>query len=130
MLLNKLIGSIGIKTWSPNIECIVAQHQWLENDTVFADIILPVAHYLEEEDIGLPWLGGPYYIYMNPVITPLPETRSDLAIFAEIASRLSVRSGNGSVGFTGTFAGVFQNANGLGICTHQQVKLVRLRFHN
>ena len=38
---------------SPKIECIVVQHPWLENDTVFADIILPINTKLEEEDIAL-----------------------------------------------------------------------------
>jgi trimethylamine-N-oxide reductase (cytochrome c) len=28
---------------SPKIECIVAQHPWLENDCLFADISFPYA---------------------------------------------------------------------------------------
>ncbi len=36
----------------PKIECFVVQHPWLENDTVFADIILPINTKLEEEDIA------------------------------------------------------------------------------
>ena len=37
---------------SPKIETIVVQHLWLENDTILADIILPINTKLEEEDIG------------------------------------------------------------------------------
>jgi trimethylamine-N-oxide reductase (cytochrome c) len=36
---------------SPKIECVVAQHQWLENDTMFADIILPVSTLYEMDDM-------------------------------------------------------------------------------
>ena len=37
---------------SPKIECIVAQHPWLENDCLFADIILPANTTLEVDDIS------------------------------------------------------------------------------
>ena len=40
---------------SPKIECIVAQHPWLENDCLFADIILPANTTLEVDDI-VPYL--------------------------------------------------------------------------
>jgi anaerobic dimethyl sulfoxide reductase subunit A len=60
----------------------------------FADIVLPVAHFLEKEDIGQPFVGGTYNIVMEKAMAPAGVARSDLAIFTEMASRLGMTGFN------------------------------------
>lgn len=79
-------------TRDPKIECIVAQHPWLENDCLFADIILPVNTKFEEDDIGVD-LGSLQYclIYPEPkCIEPVGDSKSDYEVVLEIAKKLGM----------------------------------------
>jgi anaerobic dimethyl sulfoxide reductase subunit A len=69
-------------------EFIVVHERFLTATARYADVILPVSTCLEGVDIGQPWTGGPYFIHMEKAIDPVGETKSDLAIFTELASRL------------------------------------------
>jgi len=73
---------------------IVINELFLTPTARFADVILPVTHYLEKDDAGLPWTGGRYMIYMNKAVEPDAGTRSDLEIFTGIAKRVGLKEYN------------------------------------
>ncbi|MFC1861601.1 molybdopterin-dependent oxidoreductase, partial [Chloroflexota bacterium] len=77
---------------NPKIECVVAQHPWLENDCLFADIILPVNTKLEENDIGVD-IGSLQYCLIFPepkCIEPVGESKSDYEVVCEIARKVGL----------------------------------------
>jgi len=77
---------------NPKIECIVAQHPWLENDCLFADIILPANTTLEVEDIIPIIRQGVQFqslVLMKQAIKPIGESKSDFEVVCEVAKKLS-----------------------------------------
>jgi trimethylamine-N-oxide reductase (cytochrome c) len=85
---NKLIDAVR----SPKIEFMLAQHPWLENDCLFADIILPVNTKFEEDDIAADGISGQYntLIHEKRCIEPLGESKSDYEVVCMIAERLGL----------------------------------------
>ena len=78
---------------SPKVECYVTNHQWLENDSLFADLVLPVTSCCEEADD----IGGCSIVSMKhaglqePACPPVGESMSDFHIACSIAERFGVR---------------------------------------
>jgi anaerobic selenocysteine-containing dehydrogenase len=76
---------------SPKIECIVAQHPWLENDYLLADIILPANTTFEVNDIVTNTIHGVNIAsttLQKQAIEPLGESKSDYEIVLEVARKL------------------------------------------
>lgn len=76
------------------LEFLAAHEQFMTSTARFADILLPVNTILEKEDVGIPWLGAPYYVYANKVIDSLHESKSDLEICTMLAPRLGIEGYN------------------------------------
>jgi len=77
---------------SPKIEFILAQHPWLENDCLFADIILPVSTKLEEQDITTDAESGQFSTVLRggKCIEPVGESMSDYEAVCMIAEKLGL----------------------------------------
>lgn len=75
---------------SEEIETVVIQHPWFENDCLYADILLPVTSKAEEEDIAVNYYNGYYsMLYLeDQCVEPLNESKSDWVTCCEIAKKL------------------------------------------
>ena len=77
----------------PSIDFVIAQHPWLENECIYADIILPANTTLEVEDIVTNTRQGPHFqsvAIQEQAITPIGESKSDYEIVLEIAKKLGL----------------------------------------
>jgi anaerobic selenocysteine-containing dehydrogenase len=77
---------------SPKIEFILAQHPWLENDCIFADIVLPINTKFEEDDINMDSGNGQFRVMLHEkkCIEPVGESVSDYEAVCMIAERLGL----------------------------------------
>lgn len=73
-----------------SLEFVVVHEQFLTPTARFGDIVLPVNTFMERSDLAPPWLGSPYYIYLNQAIDSLYESKSDLEICRELSRRLDI----------------------------------------
>ncbi len=76
-----------------SLEFIVVHDQFLTPTAKFADIVLPVNTFMERSDIAPPWLGSPYYIYLNKTVDSMYESKTDLEICRDLAPRLGIDPG-------------------------------------
>ena len=77
---------------SPKMECVVTNHQWLENDSLFADLVLPVSCAAEEDDVvgsgmcvSVNWAG-----IQKRACEPVGESKSDYEIAVEMAKQFGL----------------------------------------
>ncbi len=78
---------------TPEVEMFITNHQWLENDSLFADLILPVTTCVEEDDtvgssaqVGLKHAG-----IQDKACDVVGESKSDWEIALAVAERFGVR---------------------------------------
>jgi trimethylamine-N-oxide reductase (cytochrome c) len=74
------------------IECVIAQHIWMEDDCLLADILLPVNTKFEERDINADIMSGNYNMLVleEQTIESLGESKSDWECALAVAEKLGV----------------------------------------
>lgn len=77
---------------SDEIEFVLIQHPWMENDCIYADILLPINTKFEERDIAVDSSNGYTNVMMiEPrCIEPRGESKSDYEAVGEIAKKMGV----------------------------------------
>jgi molybdopterin guanine dinucleotide-containing S/N-oxide reductase-like protein len=77
---------------SPQIEFVLAQHPWIENDCEFADIILPSTTKFETNDIQVDVFTAEYRtIFLDSkCVEPRGESKSDYEVVCAIAEKLGL----------------------------------------
>lgn len=75
------------------VECFVTNHQWLENDSLFADLILPVTTCIEDNDtVGASMCVSVRHSSITPAgCDRIGESFSDFEIACKIAERFGIR---------------------------------------
>ncbi len=85
--------NIGMTIRDPQIEFVLAQHPWLENDCIYADIVLPANTTLEVDDVMPCVRDGEHFqsmLNMRQAIKPVGDSKSDFECVVEIAKKLGM----------------------------------------
>lgn len=74
----------------PSLEFLLVQHPWMENDTVFADIILPTSTTMELQDFNVDVRSGQWnaIVFEDQAIEPVVDSRTDYEAVGEVAKAL------------------------------------------
>ncbi len=90
---------------STDIECVVVQHPWMENDTLFADIILPTATMMECPDLTTDNYNGQTGMICleEKAIENVGEARSEYETVCAVAEALE-RLGGSYEGLLGRYS--------------------------
>ena len=77
-----------------NLEFMICSELYLTPTARYADIVLPVSHSAERNDLTRPWPSGPYYTCVNKAVEPAGECKSDFEIACLLAEKLGLKDFN------------------------------------
>ncbi len=74
--------------WFKKLEFVVVADMTMTETAKYADILLPVAHWFEQDDLFSSYASHMYMLVQEKAVEPLGESRADYDIFKELAERL------------------------------------------
>lgn len=74
--------------WINKLDFVVVVEQNLNDNALWADIILPAAHWFEEEDVFTLATTQPFMLYQEQAVDPLWESKADFDIVCELGTAL------------------------------------------
>lgn len=74
--------------WTNKLDLIVVADMCMTEQARYADIVLPVCHWFEQEDVGAYAPQNPFCEYQEKCIEPLYESKSDFDIFKGLAEKM------------------------------------------
>jgi trimethylamine-N-oxide reductase (cytochrome c) len=89
---------------SPKIECYIVEHMQLQNDCLFADIVLPITTKFEDEDIGAGGEDFGILYHEGKAIEHIGESKSDYEAAGEVGKKLEK--------YGGVYAGLYEKYTG------------------
>ncbi len=79
-----------MKKWLEKVEFIVMADINMNESARYADMLLPAAHWFEEEDVFNLFSTHPYALFQEKVCDPLFEARTDFDILKDIAKGIGI----------------------------------------
>lgn len=76
--------------WIDDLEFVVVADVCMTETCKHADIVLPSAHWFEQEDLGFMFFSHPYLLWQEKCVEPLGESKPDFQIFGEILDRMGL----------------------------------------
>jgi anaerobic selenocysteine-containing dehydrogenase len=76
--------------WLDKFEFIVVADVCMTETAKHADIVLPSAHWFEQEDVGFLFSTHPYLLMQDKAVEPLGDSKSDFQIFGAILNQMGM----------------------------------------
>lgn len=74
--------------WFKKLDFVVVADMSMTETAKYADILLPMAHWFEQDDLFTSYASHLYMLVQEKAVEPLGEARTDFEVFKELAGRL------------------------------------------